>query len=450
MSSSSFPSKQNLPSDTNDNTNNRKNNRGKRLVQPSINRPIYSARIATFLLALLVITAFRYNQNRLLSSNDNNTKDDDEHAHRPDPFASHPYWLLASHNWHWYLLTMTATSFMFYISFITEPSFLTIRAIWTTISGLLLLKKVYDFYQFARLLYLFDFCYYANACFTIALWNVPVGDNGTRSKKKHLKGDSSKHDDDKFPEYAKAVFCVMNGPVAGGTFMLGTALIFHHLDAFSSFWLHVVPMWITYSMRWHKYPRLLAAKYPHLHVSLVDWRKRDTFWSGVRMLYLPWVVLHALFLILHPYTPFAKYETLYDWVMYGGVPTSRDTSFWLWTGQVVGYCVAHFILSAQGLLAAALAFKYQLVHVVWICCVLINCVYSGYTFYENTINPPSGGNNGDAPSAFQGLQRCAMAWIFAIAPAYWYCRTYPEHTTIQKADIAKRKSESKKIRSYPD
>ena len=93
-----------------------------------------------------------------------------------------------------------------------------------------------------------------------------------------------------FPGLAKAIFCVMNGPVGGGTFMLGTALAFHHPDAFSSFWLHVVPMWFTYALRWRFYPRLLEKNYPDLFQSMDGWLKRDTYRAALKYFYLPWVV----------------------------------------------------------------------------------------------------------------------------------------------------------------
>ena len=134
----------------------------------------------------------------------------------------------------------------------------------------------------------------------------------------------------------------------------------------------------------------------------------------------------------------AKYETLFDWLMFGGKPIIRNDSFGVWTSKVLGYCVVHFLLSAQGLAAAALAFKYQLIHFVWICCVLLNCIYSGYAFYEKTINPSDEGDNGECLSPIHGLKRCVIAWIFAVLPAYWYCRKYPNHATIQKTDIANR------------
>ncbi|GMH68945.1 hypothetical protein TrVE_jg6984 [Triparma verrucosa] len=435
--------------------------RAELLVKPSDDRPVFGVRISGFFLLCIALFLFRFNTAHWHG-------DDAQYPDRPDPYISHPAWLLSDKNWHYYVLTFSTTSVMWYINFVSTPSFLSLRPAWSYISLLLLCKKLYDFYNFGRLLYLIDFCYFANFSFAYALWNVPMKvaehfDEGTSSYSSHtdrpkgLKGaaDKVKKTVDKvekkikmkfskeFPVIAKAIFCVMNGPVGGGTFMLGTALAFHHPDAFSSFWLHVVPMWFTYALRWRYYPMLLKKNYPDLFEDIGDWRKRDTYIAALKYFYLPWVVAHALFLIVHPYTPLAKYETLFDWVCYGGLPEVRTDPFWTWVGKVLAYCLAHFVLSSQGLAAAALSFKYQLVHFVWICCVFFNCAYGGFKFYEDTVNPPTDVDLSGTMSPLDGIKRSALAWCFLI-PAYIYCAYFPERSTIARSDVKRRKEEGKK------
>ena len=48
------------------------------------------------------------------------------------------------------------------------------------------------------------------------------------------------------PEWTVAVFAALNGPVAGSTILLRTALCLHHPEAFESFFLHVAPMVFVY------------------------------------------------------------------------------------------------------------------------------------------------------------------------------------------------------------
>ena len=330
---------------------------------------------------------------------------------------------------------------MWYVNFVSTPSFLALRFMWTSVSIVLFIKKVYDYYNYGRLLYLIDFCYFANIFFGYALWNVPIIQKQGKDKDGKEKEFIVNYSEERFPEVAQALFCVMNGPVGGGTFMLGTSLVFHHPDAYSSFWLHVIPMWFTYGLRWHKFERLLKHRFPDLS-DVMDWRKRSSMWASVRYCYLPWVVCHAAFLICHPYTPLRKYETLFDWVAHGGIPETRDDPFLSWMGKVFLYCVVHFIMSMQGIVAAALAFKYQLVHFVWIGCVFFNCAYSGFWFYENTIHPPDGLDVSGAIGLADGLKRSACAWSMMI-PAYLYCKRYPEKAPIARSEVKKRIKESK-------
>ncbi|GMI06376.1 hypothetical protein TrLO_g3726 [Triparma laevis f. longispina] len=431
--------------------------RAELLVKPSADRPVFAFRISTFFLLCIVLILLRYNTSHFGGSSA-------DYPDRPDPYISHPAWLLSSSNWHYYFATLSITSTMWYMNFVSTPSFFTLRPAWSYISLLLLFKKLYDFYNFGRLLYLIDFCYFANFSFAYALWNVPMKvaehfdeEPAEEPEAKGLKGaaEKVKKTVDKvenqlkrkfgkeFPVIAKAIFCVMNGPVGGGTFMLGTALAFHHPDAFSSFWLHVVPMWFTYALRWRFYPRLLEKNYPDLFEDMGDWRKRDTYIAALKYFYLPWVIAHAVFLIIHPYTPLAKYETLFDWVCYGGLPKVRTDPFFTWVKKVLAYCLAHFVLSSQGLAAAALSFKYQLVHFVWICCVFFNCAYFGFKFYEDTVNPPTDVDLSGAMSPLDGIKRCGFAWACVI-PAYLYCRAYPELSTISRSEVKRRKAEGKK------
>ena len=194
-----------------------------------------------------------------------------------DPYIPHPDWLLNSTNWAYYVGLSLLTLVLFYGSFVSSPSYESIRWGWTLISVGLYAKKTYDFYRFDRLLYYIDYCYFANVCFGFAMWSVPS--RGGKEGKKWLQGLVAEHT---FPFYARAVFTSVNGPVGGGCFMLGTALAVHNIDVYFSFWLHVVPMWITYALRWRLYPKLLEVKYPEMSKALEGWKKRETVFVAIK------------------------------------------------------------------------------------------------------------------------------------------------------------------------
>jgi len=396
---------------------------------------MFGLRIEMLFIVCILIILLRYNSSHFDEQNADIFKKD-----KPDVYVSHPDWLLRQANAHHYVTLSILTGFMWYINFVSTPSFVTLRFVWSSISSVLIVKKVYDFYQFGRLLYLIDFCYFANFFFAYALWNVPIDppEESGEGKKKSVIPNYNK---DNFPNVAQALFCVMNGPVGGGTFMLGTALVFHHPDAYGSFWLHVIPMWFTYGLRWYKFERLLSHSFPDI-TDVSSWRKRSSMWASIKYIYIPWVISHALFLCIHPYTPLNKYETLFDWVAHGGLPETRDDPVLTWVGKVLAYCCVHFIMAFQGILAAALAFKYQLVHFVWICAVLFNCAYSGFWFYENTIHPPEGFDVSGALGLTDGLKRSLVAWSFMI-PAYLYCSYNPTKAPIARSEIKKRAAEKK-------
>jgi len=149
--------------------------------------------------------------------------------------------------------------------------------------------------------------------------------------------------------------------------------------------------------RFPRYPKLLEHKYPELSASLEMWRKRDSLWDALKYSYLPWVFSHFVILSVHPFSPLAKYETLFDWVA-GADPNERNEPALQWIGKVALYCGVHFVLAMQGMMAAALSFKYQLVHFVWILCVFFSVSFSGWKFYEVAIDPRPGDDLTGSPS----------------------------------------------------
>ena len=218
-----------------------------------------------------------------------------------DPFTPNATWLLTTQTLSTFFIFITLTLLIFWVCFISTPSFKALRLLWTTISTALLIKKVADLYEAERLLYFIDFCYYANVVFGYYLWQVPLH-------------QTSKKFDPNFPETATALFLALNGPVAGGCFMLSTSLVFHNADAWSSFWLHVTPAYLSYALRWRWFPKMLERVFdmdPHAEDI---WKKRRLVWLGIKRIYVPWVVSHCLFLIALPYIPVLRdYETLFDW-----------------------------------------------------------------------------------------------------------------------------------------
>jgi len=76
------------------------------------------------------------------------------------------------------------------------------------------------------------------------------------------------------------------------------------IQAFETFFLHVVPVWISYIARWRLLPPVTPALLPVL----------ATVRLGLTKLYLPWAAGYLLLLLGKPYTPgIHGLDTLMDW-----------------------------------------------------------------------------------------------------------------------------------------
>eukprot|EP00466_Bigelowiella_natans_P006495 jgi/Bigna1/88124/estExt_fgenesh1_pg.C_280120 len=228
-------------------------------------------------------------------------------------------------------------------------------------------------------------------------------------------------------------------------------MLIHHPEAFESFFLHVVPMWASFSLRWNWGETLFSSSSSSRLPSTLQ-----IVYLGFTKVYLPWVLFYGTFLSLQPYLPYVNdMETLFDWYAYGGKPDVRDDPWHLWlikritaetthagvgksvvaamvsvlslalndniapflAPSVWAYCSIHGIMATQGLLAAALSFRSQRVHMVWIICVIIGCMSTGISFYKASlvdnmeVNPEN--------KLLTGFRDCGIAWICVLC-AYLY------------------------------
>ena len=421
----------------------------KNLVAVSEHRTAYAFRLLSLFVVCICFFVLKYRSDFSLRSItpktlwDSLTKAETINLLDFDPFTPNATWLLTTQTLSTYFIFITLTLLIFWVSFISTPSFKALRLLWTTISIALLIKKIADLYEAERLLYFVDFCYYANFVFGYYLWNVPFH-------------PQSKKFDEGFPEVAQALFITLNGPVAGGCFMLSTSLVFHNADAWSSFWLHVTPAFLTYALRWRWFPKMLHFVYDRDEGEENNFKKHRLIWDSVKKIYIPWVVAHCLFLLALPYIPVLReYETLFDWVTSGAKPEVRDEPFPTWARKVIVYCLSHLALALSGMTAAAFAFRYQLVHFVWLAAISTSCMFSGFLFYERSSLNKKGmtedsdllqmldhflGGGGDAFLA--GVKRCGFAW-FCVILAYGFCVVFPERKEMKKSLIKAKKGVGK-------
>ncbi|CAJ1430282.1 unnamed protein product, partial [Effrenium voratum] len=245
------------------------------------------------------------------------------------------------------------------LCFLWQPSFKTLRLVYTLIGAGLLLYRIYYYAYKEWMLYFIDLCFVNSILLIWSLWYC-------------TEGQCSK-------EWLLAVYMMAQGPVAGATFPLQTPLTLHHPEAFESFFLHASPMWLSYAVRWRWTDALLQ---PTPSVG-------ELVSAGLYKLYLPWSISYLSFLLLQPFLPdrLAGLETLMDGFIFPAATKTlrlqgKRKNYLSFAPTVMAATLAHALLSASGLLAAALAFQHHSVQVAWIACVVLGCLVSGFRFYH--------------------------------------------------------------------
>ncbi|CAK9039737.1 Glycerophosphocholine acyltransferase 1 [Durusdinium trenchii] len=273
------------------------------------------------------------------------------------------------------------------LCFVWQPSYELLRLQYTFVGVGLLLYRVYYYAHKERILYFIDLCFVSSI---FLIWSLWFCTDGRCSQ-----------------EWLWAVYLVAQGPVAGATFPLQTPLTLHHPEAFESFFLHASPMWISYAVRWRwagfetipSVGQLVAA----------------AFWK----IFFPWFIAYLIFLLVQPFLPdkIAGYETLVDGLILPSLTTEQrlNAKRQKYSSYAKGVLMAtslHAVLSSSGFLAAALAFQYHEVQIVWILCVFMGCLISGARFYYQSAHPQY-----VAPGQLQGFINMSIAWAFVL-PTY--------------------------------
>ncbi|CAJ1371218.1 unnamed protein product, partial [Effrenium voratum] len=277
------------------------------------------------------------------------------------------------------------------LCFLWQPSFKTLRLVYTLIGAGLLLYRIYYYAYKEWMLYFIDLCFVNSILLIWSLWYC-------------TEGQCSK-------EWLLAVYMMAQGPVAGATFPLQTPLTLHHPEAFESFFLHASPMWLSYAVRWRWTDALLQ---PTPSVG-------ELVSAGLYKLYLPWSISYLSFLLLQPFLPdrLAGLETLMDGFIFPAATKTlrlqgKRKNYLSFAPTVMAATLAHALLSASGLLAAALAFQHHSVQVAWIACVVLGCLVSGFRFYHLCANPEL-----EPAGFYKGFLHMILAWA-VVLPTYFY------------------------------
>eukprot|EP00747_Dinoflagellata_sp_TGD_P180643 gnl/TRDRNA2_/TRDRNA2_33440_c0_seq2.p1 gnl/TRDRNA2_/TRDRNA2_33440_c0~~gnl/TRDRNA2_/TRDRNA2_33440_c0_seq2.p1 ORF type:complete len:288 (+),score=26.84 gnl/TRDRNA2_/TRDRNA2_33440_c0_seq2:106-969(+) len=264
-----------------------------------------------------------------------------------------------------------------------------LRVLYTCPSLALLTYRATIFITNGWGLFMMDYCYASQLRMLWELWSV---------------GHT--------PDSIRNVFLAVNGPVAGSTFLLRTRTgVLSGPDSFGSFFLHVVPMWLSFPIRW----RIGAEE---VLVTSVG----SEVWQGFKNTYVPWMLPYGLLLCAQPLIPMLRDKlTLYDFNVHGCEPLNRDLPLWKWSARVWGYLGMHALMSLQGMGAAALAYHHYKVHSVWAACVFLGTIRSTWRYHKGTHAA------GGIEPLIEGFKEIAFAWI-AVGSTFAYCEWQKNRT----------------------
>ncbi|XP_013393027.1 uncharacterized protein LOC106160815 isoform X2 [Lingula anatina] len=92
---------------------------------------------------------------------------------------------------------------------------------------ILILIRIILYWKLKWQLFMLDFCYLGNTLCYVYMWAAPANDS-----------------------FFLLVFSIANGPLVFGALMFRNALVFHSLDKMTSVYIHLLPAYLTFGIRW--------------------------------------------------------------------------------------------------------------------------------------------------------------------------------------------------------
>ena len=174
----------------------------------------------------------------------------------------------------------------------------------------------------------------------------------------------------------QVLFMIANGPLAWSVPLFRNSLVLHSFPHMISLFIHFSPMALTYCLRWHSSPFTTQGDISPSMLDLVS--------LALRRFYIWWVVLYyfVVFVLLHNRTQRKGYITLFSWY------TSRGTASRVlegisgnhWVKKFV-YILAHYTFGMLSMVWAAVLYRYQALHLVFMVGIALVATWNGAGFY---------------------------------------------------------------------
>lgn len=244
------------------------------------------------------------------------------------------------------------------LSFFTGGHQWLMPIIYTVKFPLLYLTRIIIFFHRHWGYFLLDYCYFANFALLWYVW--------------HGKSEN----------LFISLYCIARGPLAVSTMIFRNALVFHSLDYITSCYIHILPILVTFCLRWY------TGGSKDFFIDYDIRRERlgpeDLTWTFVvpMITYLAW---GAFFLswssLVCPVPEDPSYLTIFRYL----VKSKRGALHFLTKvggGGLEGplYCLLNVVFAALSLLPAILHYNYQWLDFVWLAVVASAAIWNGGTY----------------------------------------------------------------------
>lgn len=223
--------------------------------------------------------------------------------------------------------------------------------------------------------FLLDFCYFGNVGLLIYLWACPAS-----------------------TQFFAVIFAVVNGPVAIATVVFRNSLVFHDADRMTSVFIHVVPMCVTYVVRW--YPQFTSMYwYTTFSSTLASGVTNSSVGTDSSAVVSSVAFdMSLVWLIAVPLSWFTLHSLIYGLVEGNCIPEDYLTSYrWLTSNEkfltykilTLGgrrktiwiFVAFQWLYAFVGTLLARLWYEYFVAHSLFLSVVGLCCVWNGASYY---------------------------------------------------------------------
>jgi len=175
----------------------------------------------------------------------------------------------------------------------------------------------------------------------------------------------------------RVFYLLASGPVAWSSWLYSRALSFHDFKETLSFWMHISPAVVAYTLRWHQSE--LEASFPG--ILMYDVEKpvepaREVGWAAMYYICVWAIPYYSLMCLLKDYLRSEGYKTLFhteciDRMQHLSAPS-----------RTIIYVASHFCAAMLGVIVSYVWWHYQFLNKLALSVLFMTAVYNGGKLYS--------------------------------------------------------------------